>query len=272
MKRHTEGLDPDTAAVLRLTRRIPPFWKSHEIAKMILKRYMRQPREPFETDVLGYRMRLDPRDFVQRAVLFYPQLFDYHEIRLIKQLLKPGDIFLDIGANVGFYAFMASDAVGAAGKVYAVEADPSLCATLQQNIDLNGVRNIVAINAGVSDRRETLQLGLNTSGNRGANSFLPHRNYEGEIDVECYALTDLLKAHSVERFAGAKLDIEGFEYRVLDQYFKDADRTSYPNFLLIENNRKYYREEGMKAVDLLREQGYELYWSSRVNLLFTLKK
>lgn len=55
--------------------------------------------------------------------------------------LRPGDLFLDIGANVGTYTVLASGVCG--GKIMAFEPDPRTLRHLQRNIELNQLENLV---------------------------------------------------------------------------------------------------------------------------------
>ncbi|MBS4022569.1 MAG: hypothetical protein KGZ79_09115 [Dethiobacter sp.] len=86
-------------------------------------------------DVLGFKMKLCEAEFVDYQLLYQPHLYDPLETGFLKSMLKPGDMFLDIGAYIGFYSLLAYAAVGDGGKVLAVEADPYnysiLCVILQ---------------------------------------------------------------------------------------------------------------------------------------------
>jgi len=62
----------------------------------------------------------------------------------LKDHLKPGGVFLDIGANIGLYSLMGAQLVGAEGKVFAFEPDPSNFALLRRNVELNGMGSVVA--------------------------------------------------------------------------------------------------------------------------------
>ena len=58
-----------------------------------------------------------------------------HETSLILELLQPGDTFLDVGANIGYFSILAAAAVGDAGHVIAYEPDPENYRLLQTNVE-----------------------------------------------------------------------------------------------------------------------------------------
>jgi len=62
-------------------------------------------------------------------------------------LLRSGDVYVDVGSNVGYYAVLASAIVGATGRVIAIEPSPETAKVLEQNIQLNGAGNVTVVNA-----------------------------------------------------------------------------------------------------------------------------
>jgi FkbM family methyltransferase len=262
-------MDAELALILGVTRNLPRIKGAGVLANVLIRFYLRKSREPITIEVLGFRMRLDPSECVDANVLFYPQLYDHTEIRFLQKLLRPGDCFLDLGANIGFYSLCASRSVGASGAVIAVEADPVNYEKLSFNLRLNSANNVNALCVGVSDKRETLRLGLNTTGNRGGNSFLSKEPTESVL-VDCRSLAELLELNGVREVSGAKFDIEGFEFRVLRQFFADVDRSFYPKFIIIEQNDSFIEKAGGNSVKLLMRNGYRILWSSGVNYVLVL--
>ncbi|HVF10714.1 MAG TPA: FkbM family methyltransferase [Abditibacteriaceae bacterium] len=258
-------VDPELTRMLSVTRRLPPLKILQPIPKWMKRRYLRRPRQMLVTDVLGFKMCLNPQEYVDSLILFAPQLYDPGEISFLKRRLKNGDVFLDIGAHIGFYSLHASGAVGPEGTVIAIEAAPKTFKRLQQNVELNGMTNVRCLNLGVSDKRETLRLNVNPGANQGSNSF--RRNYAQGVDVECLPLLEVLREQGIKTVAGAKLDIEGFEYPVLSRFFNDADQSRYPKFVVIELNWKYYPKDARKTLELLRAKGYQVHRASKSNYL-----
>lgn len=254
---------------LVLTRRLPRLRGAGRVSQMMEKIYNRKKRTETTTDVLGFSMRLDPTDNAERNFLFRPQLYDWREISLLKKHLKPGNTFVDAGANVGFYSLIASGLVGEKGRVVSVEADPYNASRLAANVELNHMKNVRIANFGLSDKAETLRLGRDTSGNRGGNSFLS--NSPSGVIVECKTLTEILLSEKIEKVDGAKMDIEGFEFKVLSRFFADGIRKLWPGFLIIEINPSFDRKTCADTLDLLEKNGYDLTQVSELNY-FAVRK
>lgn len=217
-----------------LGHRLPRVPHASGIANRILKPwYLRKPRPRVVCDVLGRRMELDPRESVDGNLVFCPQLYDRMEIAYMLGALGADDTFVDVGAHVGFYALMATRRVRN-GRVVAIEASPETFAVLQRNIRMNNA-NVTALHCGASDRVETLQLHLQETGNRGGNSFLRRQGLgDRHVDVPCYPLADILARAGVTRVTGMKIDVEGFEFKILKAFFEQAPPALHPRFVITE--------------------------------------
>jgi FkbM family methyltransferase len=162
----------------------------------------------------GIKMSLDTSDFLQRT-LFAAGDFDPHIRRTIENRLKPGDLFIDVGANVGFYALCASKIVGVSGKVLAFEPAPETRKALLGNILLNGARNTTAVHFALSDHAGETSLFLDTAHNSGATSLRPSSNASQEITVELETYDNYASRHNIPTPALIKIDVEGAECLVL---------------------------------------------------------
>jgi FkbM family methyltransferase len=254
---------------MTITRRLPRLRGAGRISGVVERIYNRKMRPNTTTDVLGFKMVLDSADSVERQFLFSPHRYDWREINYLRKHLKPGATFLDAGANVGFYSLIASGLVGETGAVLSVEADPYNASRLKANLDVNNMRNVRIANFGLSDKTETLRLGRDTSGNRGGNSFLSN-SPEG-VMVQCHTLTDILLAEGIEKVDGAKMDIEGFEFKVLQRFFADGNSKLWPGFLIIEINPSFDKKTNGDTLALLVQNGYRLTKVSELNY-FAVRK
>ena len=70
---------------------------------------------------------------------------------LVAHWLNPGDVFYDVGANVGFFTLIGARRVGESGRVVAFEPAPTTRAALERNVRLNGFANVDIVEAAVSD-------------------------------------------------------------------------------------------------------------------------
>lgn len=119
------------------------------------------------------RVRLDTSERWERLAFF---LGRYHELPLLllmKSLLHPGDVFVDVGANLGLVSLYAAARVGPTGRVFAYEPNPRVFARLKDHLEQNARASVVtAYMVALGDARATLELtvlGKNTgSGTLGS--------------------------------------------------------------------------------------------------------
>ncbi len=218
--------------------------------------YVRKRRLPVVADVLGFRMRLDPSQYLDRILLFSPEEYDPGELAFLRRNLKAGDVFLDLGAHLGWYSLNLAKALGPSGRVLAVEADPDTYDWLAAHVRANGLHNTSAVQIGVSDATERLLLHRGRS--RATNSFLTTESADtGEVVyVECRPLLGILREQGITRVDGAKLDIEGYEYRVLRRFFQEAPIELWPGVFMVEGGQGWLDGESGDVVSLLEERGY----------------
>jgi FkbM family methyltransferase len=254
---------------LSITKRLPRVKGAGRISGLMERVYNRKRRPDATVDVFNFKMILDPADNMERQFLFSPQLYDWREIAYLREHLKPGHTFLDAGANAGFYSMIAAGIVGNNGKVLSIEADPYNASRLAANVQVNRFQNVRVVNFGLSDNMEQLRLGRSTTGNRGGNSFLS--NSPESVAVECKPLTDIVLSEKIEKVDGAKMDIEGFEFKVLKRFFADGVKKLWPGFLIIEVNPYFDNKVGGDTLALLKDNGYQLTHASELNY-FAVRK
>ena len=139
--------------------------------------------------------------------------------RIFRTVLPLGGIALDIGANVGWHTLLMASLVGASGRVLAVEANPFLRQRLQDHLCLNRFRNVEVIPCAAAESDGTIEFyapGANDSAS-GSGHVVKVGTGEpsGAIRVEARRLDAIIAAAGVERVDLIKIDVEGFEWRVL---------------------------------------------------------
>lgn len=131
--------------------------------------------------------------------------------------LKTGDIVVDAGAYLGSFAIYASKIVGDEGKIIAFEPDPENYRKLQQNIKLNGVKNIILINKGLSS--ENTELYFYAKGTTASAIVqLSEKNIsfnQNIIKISVVRLDDELDQLNIKNIDFIKMDIEGVEIEAL---------------------------------------------------------
>lgn len=209
-------------------------------------------------------MELDPVQHIEGVMLLAPQLYDAPELAILRDHLSRGDVFLDVGAYVGFYAVALAAHLGSGGRVYAIEAEPENFERLRRNVALqpSSSARITPVNAAISDSPEVLRLGLNLTGNKGGCSFV--RRGEAGIMLHCTTLADVCCWHGISRIDAMKLDLEGFETKALRGLFENSDLR--PPLILFEAHADQPHLGG-DAAALLRAEGYSVERVSASNCL-----
>ena len=134
------------------------------------------------------------------------------DLQRLQELLKEGDTFVDIGANIGLWTLVAAQAVGATGQVLAFEPNPVTFAKLEQNIRLNGVEKRVAAHAvAIAAQAGAVEFVCRVDHN---NSYLARPGETAQTtSVVAAPMSDYLSDRKV---TGIKLDVEGAELAVLE--------------------------------------------------------
>ncbi len=143
---------------------------------------------------------------------------------LIRRLLEPGDVFLDLGANVGWFTLLASTIVGSTGHIYSFEPQKPIAERLARTIALNGLQESITLQqAGVWFEAGSMILAGNEgSENQGAAHLLPGSDGgTGMSRVDLVALDSL----GLERCDVIKMDIEGAEPKAMEGAEKLLSRT-----------------------------------------------
>src|SRR6185295_8723804 len=94
--------------------------------------------------------------------------------KYLSDRLKDGDIFIDVGANVGYHTLLASRLVGANGKVFAIEAASKTYAQLLKNLSENQVNNVTAFHVAVSDIPGQVPVWISRKGDSPGTTTLSH--------------------------------------------------------------------------------------------------
>jgi FkbM family methyltransferase len=153
-------------------------------------------------------------DIIQRH-LFYFGVWEPNLTGFLSARLRPGDIFVDVGANIGYFTLLASRLVGSSGRVIAIEASPNIFARLSDNLKRNRVGNVDSSNVAVSDRFGTTQLFLGSDSNLGQTGTVARPGSRYECDIDTAPLDALLATVDVARVRFVKVDVEGAEWSVL---------------------------------------------------------
>lgn len=191
----------------------------------------------------GFSLEVALPDIIS-VVIFLTGRWEPYITQFVRDTLRAGDTFIDIGANIGYYSLLASRIVSNTGHVYSIEASPSIFQHLEGNIVRNHVQNVTAIHSIVSDKVGHNPFWLASDANLGHSTSIPSiASSEGmrfEANVPSGPLANLLPVAHLHSARLIKIDVEGAERQVLSPIVpmlgQFSDRTAWiielsPGFL-----------------------------------------
>ena len=207
-------------------------------------------REIVDVERFGLHWRLYRRgNKSDQRLLLRPDAFESVEISSVLDLAEPGFTFVDVGANCGFYALRLSRAVAGTGRVIAIEPHPAMRQRLAYNAQLNSAYPIRILGCAVGDRPGVGKL---LEGDRNLGETRVSNN--GSIDIEIRTLLEIAAAEKLDRIDAVKVDVEGFEDRVLEPFLRDAPERLLPRLIVAE--RLWSDEWATHWVSRAAELGY----------------
>lgn len=179
-----------------------------------LKFLLRVSRREYAFD--GQNMWLDPASDLGVRLLAEG---DYEPAmgRCLRELLKAGDTFLDVGANEGWFSILAARLVGSGGRVFCVEPQERLWPVILHNLALNRLTNCVLLPYAISSNPGSAALTLTPTMNSGASTLVPstRQSLWRKQRVVTTALDSIAELRRGPNVSLAKVDVEGFEVEVV---------------------------------------------------------
>jgi FkbM family methyltransferase len=198
----------------------------------------------------GRHLRCQLWDRTQRTM--YLGLFEPSETRILRELLNPGDTFIDVGAHIGWFTTIASKGVGDSGQVFAFEPYTSNAAILKENLAYNDCTNVRLVQVALGSQPGTLTLARGGEDSGGVTAL--DWASDGRLEVPVTTLDEA--AADVGPITLMKVDVEGWEAHVLRGGARTLARTKY---VLIELNRPALvkaKSSPEELFDLLRSAGF----------------
>jgi FkbM family methyltransferase len=217
------------------------------------------------TTRVGTRHKIEFPDLIQKRI-FYFGFWEPAITSFIRHRLSPGDIFIDVGANIGYYTCLASTLVGATGKVHAIEALPSIYEALVESVSINHAKNVRTYNCAVYDREGTVRLFHGPATNIGMTT-----SYEGKArgagmveatEVKAMPLFQIVDHAELYDAKLVKIDVEGAEWFVLNGLRDHLTKFRPETEWLLEINPDAVNDQGGKVDDILKwfkDAGYGVY-------------
>ena len=247
----------------RLIFQFPPFEKTlrlltrgrrpgHPFCKLAPNCYQ-YPRGTLRTiQHNGLIFKVDLGDYVGNGIYF--GFLDF-EIRALLKLCQRDSVVLDIGANIGWTALNLAR-IAQNGKIFAFEPDEASMASLRANIALNHAANIQPCPYGLGDQNRDLYLETRETSNAGMNRICPRKS-KGGRPTQVVRLDDFQPTATLNRLDLVKIDVEGFELKVLRGGQRLIRMTMPSLFIEIDDaNLQDHGDSAAALIHFLGELGY----------------
>ena len=244
---------------LAATCRNAPFergrWRIGSLAYRLIDGGRSADLQPAVQTRHGFAMNLDLAEFVDRTI-FCTGEWEPRETALISELLKPGDTFVDVGANIGYFTLLASRLVGATGKVIGIEANPRTFKLLEANVALNHCANVDLRHVAAGEAPGFATMVEREPGNAGGD----------QVEFAAAASQTAIPVERLDAIIGdravrlIKLDIEGAEAKALRGASGLLERADAPD-LVFEFTPAFLAGMGddpRALIGLLERLGYRL--------------
>jgi FkbM family methyltransferase len=249
-------------------RYIPSDFGKRTLWSIVLMHFLglEPPKWDFTTrTIFGSMISGNTRETVGRYI-FYFGVWEPNLTHWIRKRLEPGDVFVDVGANIGYFALLASRLVGDSGKVVAVEALPAIFSALQQNLERNGAHNVRAVNCAAWDREQMIEIYTNVQDLPGQTTVSPawanQYHLHTQSQVTAAPLSKILKSEEIKAARLIKIDAEGAEWQIACGMKSIMANCRDDLEVALEVNRKALEADGRTPQDLLnlfRQWGFHPY-------------
>ncbi|MFT8999047.1 MAG: FkbM family methyltransferase [Acetobacter syzygii] len=231
------------------------------LRRPFIERFKRDCKGPVDSYLFGFKVRFYPKDNQTDAKsAVCGTCYNAKEWRWVAKYLPVGGVFVDIGANMGFFSLFSATRKA---RLVAIEPQPALFKRLSANLAFNNIEAYL-VEAAVGEKEENgtlVQTNLDYGSGRMGQG-------EGET-VSIRPLLDILADAGVKHIDMLKIDIEGYEDRALLPFLDKAHESLLPGYIIME-----YSERDCWHSDLmgrLKQAGYSKKARSRGNILLSRK-
>jgi FkbM family methyltransferase len=190
--------------------------------------------------------------YIGRSIGKYGE-FSEGEISLFAQICRPGDIVVEVGANIGAHTLALANLVGSQGRVHAFEAQRVVFQTLCANVALNSLTHVECRQLALGERVGTLMIPDFVYSEEGNFGGVEVSRFSEGFPVPLARLDDVLDLPSCRLL---KIDVEGMEREVIAG--AAGTLAKHRPFLYVENDRV---EKSAALIHAIEALGYRAWWS-----------
>lgn len=192
----------------------------------------------------------DKHDTVISERIKKDKIWEPGETTLMTHLVKPGDTFVDVGANIGYFSILAGRLTGENGQVIAFEPERENFSLLEYNIKLNNLDHVTAAQLALSSESGTADLYLNKN-NLGDHQLFPSKNDSTRTTSKITLALGDDQLADIKQIDFLKVDTQGSEYHVLKGLSSVIARSLPEMILLLEYTPNALRDAGIAPLTLL---------------------
>jgi FkbM family methyltransferase len=169
-----------------------------------------------EYQIEGRSWYLDPASNFGSQLLA-DKTYEHEATTALLSVLRPGDVFLDIGANEGWFSVRAAEVVGASGRVVCMEPQARLWPVILRNFLLNRIHHYTLVPYAVGTTEGFMEISIYPSMNTGASSLVTQARSRAMARQKAgiLPLKRIVELHRIPKVRLAKIDVEGYELEVL---------------------------------------------------------
>jgi len=253
------GIMTPVLRVLFYSRFVPPFIRQVKKLDFTYDLHV-------DAEIDGVKFRVYPGQnhhdrLIHRGVLFEEER---GEMAFMREALKDGGVFVDIGANIG--AVCIPLAINASNvRVIAVEPNPVNAERLRYNASINGLENVevMCCAAGPEGTLTLRSPGRYNSGQLSARPHIGKVRQDISMTVPCKPLSQILRECGASSVRLLKIDVEGFEDQVIVPFLKESEEALWPEHIALEHASSSRWEED--CLQALQNAGYTVELQTELN-------
>ena len=196
------------------------------------------------------------------TTLWFDKNYSEEDYKTIKKFITKGATFVDVGANIGHLSLYAKTCVGKEGKVIAIEGNSKIFRFLKKNIEINNFEIEVYFNI-IGDKEKKVSIQ-----NRKADDMnqVLEDTYDKDKIVDMVTLDSI--CINLETIDILKIDVEGYEYKVIQGATKTLEKTKILMIEIINDLAKDFGKSLRETKDLIISYGFELVNNNNNNYIF----
>lgn len=230
------------------------------------KKYLRNYGKPYfykiNTENESFHIQINPyKNGCVDEVIESEGVWEPGLLHTLKGLLKNGDTFLDVGANIGYHSIAVASAMPQV-QVYSFEPQDSLCKQIESSIEKNNLTNVRLFKVGLSDKEEEVLIHIpeeNVGGSSVIKGLNNHPAFKKSTKIKLETLDSYIS--KIDKVSLMKIDVEGLEPQVLNG--GKALIAKYKPVVVLEFSPIIYHHinPGIanELLKLLSALGYEVY-------------